>query len=85
MSYSVVNKNLLSFFREAEGFPGFLVAINFGKEKVVMTFTRENGEMPETGEVVAHSSGTGPEYSGTHQLKGHSVLLKAGDVVVYKL
>lgn len=38
------NKNLYTYVRQAERFPGFLVAINFGDEPVTETFYREVGK-----------------------------------------
>lgn len=46
--------DLLMYIRKAEGFPGYLVAINFGKKRVTESFYKVTGIPPQV-KVVFHS------------------------------
>jgi len=54
---AVVNENILSYVRQAEGFKGYLVAINFGSSAATVNFHAANPEfVRESGIVAAHTA-----------------------------
>ena len=54
---AVVDENILSYVRQAEGFKGYLVAINFGDNAATVDFHASNQkDIPTDGVVAAHTS-----------------------------
>ena len=52
-----VDENILSYVRQAEGFKGYLVALNFGGNAVTVDFHAANPEfVPIDGVVAAHTA-----------------------------
>ena len=57
MENVVVDENILSFVRQAEGFKGYLVAINFGDNAATVNFHGTKPEfVPLDGVVAVHTS-----------------------------
>ena len=66
---SVTNENIFSFVRKAEGFHGYLVAINFGTKAHTVRFHDYPGSLvPEKVKVVFHSMRQGHEFKPGAQL-----------------
>jgi glycosidase len=57
MEYAVVDDNVLSYVRQAEGFEGYLVAINYGSTPSTVNFHSASPKfVPPHGDVVAHTA-----------------------------
>lgn len=53
----VFEQNILAYVRQAEGFPGCLIAINFGKERDTVNFHAASPKfVPEMGKIVASTA-----------------------------
>lgn len=86
-SASIVDDDIYSFLRHAEGFPSYLVAINFGvSSKSNLFYDRPEGLVTKMAEVVLHTAGKKGEFAyGTEVNLENYLILHPGEVVVLKL
>lgn len=87
---AVADDEIFSFVRSANGFDGYLVAINFGKYATVADFRDAHKNIiPEKGTIVANTANFDTPSRARDFKKGqevplHSILLKPGEGVVFK-
>ena len=87
---AVVNENIFSFVRSADGFPGFLVAINFGTGSAVVDFHGAHKNMiPDKGTIVANTANFGhharsSDFEKNQVVTLSNIFLKPGEGVVFK-
>ena len=83
---AVVDENIFSFVRSADGFPGFLVAINFGINSAVVDFHGPHKNMiPDKGTVVGSTDNfKHGDFEKNQVVHLHNILLKPGEGVVFK-
>lgn len=86
LHYSVINDDIFSFVRQAKGFPGFLVAINFGIKSSTVDF--RGAKVPSEGVVAATTANFDPSFAqdfkvGTEVPLGNLVL-RPGEGVIFK-
>ena len=82
----MVNQDLLSYVRQAKGFPGYLVAINFGTASSTVNFV--GAKVPSEGVVAASTENFDPEHAadfkvGTKVALGN-VVLRPNEGVIFK-
>ena len=77
---------MFSFVRKAEGFPGFLVAINFGAKSQFANFhTLKPKLVPEEGEIVGNTNKESlAEFPVGTKVTLDKIILKPGEGVVFK-
>lgn len=57
LEYAAVDDNILSYVRQAEGFKGYLVGINFGDKPATVNFHAANPKfVPEDGVIATHTA-----------------------------
>ncbi len=86
---AVTNDAVFSFVRQAEGFDGYLVVLNFGQNSATVDFSG-HGDIPAKATVAASTSNFGdPSRSedfnvGTEVNPHNAIHLKRGEGVVFK-
>ena len=83
---AVANDNMYSFVRSADGFDGYLVAINFGKAETTTDFHSAHKKIiPQKGVVVANSANfDNADFKKGTEVTLDNILLKPGEAVVFK-
>ena len=83
---AVANDNIFSFVRSADGFEGYLVAINFGKNVAVTDFhAAHKTTIPAKGIIVAHTANFGhADFKKDLEVALDNILLNPGEGVVFK-
>lgn len=84
-----MDEDIYSFVRAADGFEGFLVAMNFGKEQTVVNFRKDHSDIiPATGSVVEHTANFNPiaaeDFQIGREMELDRILLQPGEGVVFK-
>ena len=77
---------MFSFVRQAEGFPGFLVAINFGKaEQYANFYSHKKDVLAKKGVIVANTDKEKlTDFKLKEEVSLDGILLKPGEGVVFK-
>lgn len=88
--YGVMNANILSYIRQAEGFQGYAVIINFGSDSAhIDLFGTVPDKVPKSGEIVAHTAtfsdhGRAKEYAIGTSLDMSSFLLYPTEGIIVR-
>ena len=82
---AAVNKNIYSFVRKAEGHPGYLVALNVGENQSSDDYTSAVENLVSDKAEVAFASFDHSEFAVGTEVKMDNVLLRPGNVVIFKL
>lgn len=79
-----LNKSVVFYVRQAEGFAGYLVAINFGPQASTVNFRESHlkDALPEEGEIVATTHNFGE--TGRHENYRQKTVINLGTAVYLK-
>lgn len=83
---SSMDNQIYSYLRQAQGFPGYLVAVNVGTAPSLIDFAKPSLQVPATGIVVITTKNFAhQEFSEGSKLRLDKVYLRPGEGVVVKL
>lgn len=87
LNMTVVNDNILSYVRKAEGHPGYLVAMNLGATESSDDYTSVGaGRVPASAKgTVVMASFKHEDFAVGNEVEMNNVLLREGNVVIFKL